>query len=263
MGIGSGDIGKGYSGTDQLHEGEGLTTNHNPLDLDGLQLWLDASDSSTITESGDDVSQWDDLSGGGNNATQSTGLDQPKTNTETINRLNAIDFDGTDHWMDGTALDVSTGVFSISIVFEPDSVTGTQGVFAIFKGTGDSRIRFETSGALVLVAAASSSGDLAARQTGSILVVDTPLLATAVYDGGLDHTNIKIYIDGVRQDNAGVNVGSFTGVTASTELYEVGARQGGILLLIGSIGEVIVTNTTWDDTIRQRVEQRLMSRWGL
>lgn len=40
-------------------------------------LWLEASDSSTITETGGLVSQWDDKSGNDNHATQGTAADQP------------------------------------------------------------------------------------------------------------------------------------------------------------------------------------------
>ena len=36
------------------------------LSGDNLQLWLDASDTSTITQSEGSVSQWDDKSGNGN-----------------------------------------------------------------------------------------------------------------------------------------------------------------------------------------------------
>lgn len=46
-------------------------------ELQGIQIWLDANDDSTITESGGDVSQWDDKSGLDNHATQVTAIDQP------------------------------------------------------------------------------------------------------------------------------------------------------------------------------------------
>ena len=46
-------------------------------DVDGLTLWLDAADSSSITHSSNAVSQWSDKSGNGNHATQSTSANQP------------------------------------------------------------------------------------------------------------------------------------------------------------------------------------------
>jgi hypothetical protein len=62
----------------------------SPGDL-SPQLWLDASDSSTITESSGSVSQWNNKGSLGN-FTQGTGASQPTTNASTLNSLNVIDF---------------------------------------------------------------------------------------------------------------------------------------------------------------------------
>lgn len=47
---------------------------------DGLIMWLDADDSSTIVLNGSTVSQWSDKSGSNNHATQSTAANQPAYN---------------------------------------------------------------------------------------------------------------------------------------------------------------------------------------
>ena len=75
-----------------------------PTDILGLQLWLDASDTDTITSSGGAVSQWDDKSGNSNNATQGTGSAQPTTGASTQNGENIIDFDGGDTFVLPSAL---------------------------------------------------------------------------------------------------------------------------------------------------------------
>ena len=69
-----------------------------PNKISGLKLWLDASDISTVSQSGGSVSEWGDKSGG-NNATQLTGVSQPTTGTRTISGLNVIDFDGVNDFM--------------------------------------------------------------------------------------------------------------------------------------------------------------------
>src|ERR1700748_1258223 len=57
----------------------------NPSDIAGLTLWLDASDSSTLTLNGTNVSQWNDKSGNGNNATQATMVSQPVYGAASLN----------------------------------------------------------------------------------------------------------------------------------------------------------------------------------
>lgn len=58
-----------------------------------LALWLDASDSSTITHSSNDITQWRDKSGNARHFSQTAGSGvQPKTNTTSQNGLNTVDF---------------------------------------------------------------------------------------------------------------------------------------------------------------------------
>jgi hypothetical protein len=56
-----------------------------PSQLSGLSLWLDAADSSTLTLSGSNVTQWNDKSGNGRHATQSTIANQPTLSGTLIN----------------------------------------------------------------------------------------------------------------------------------------------------------------------------------
>lgn len=49
----------------------------SPASVPNLELWLDGSNSSSITLNGSTVSQWSDISGKGRHATQSTAASQP------------------------------------------------------------------------------------------------------------------------------------------------------------------------------------------
>jgi hypothetical protein len=64
-----------------------------------LLLWLDADDNTTITHSSNAVSQWNDKSGNGNHATQSTASRQPTYNSSGTNGKSVIDFDGTSDFL--------------------------------------------------------------------------------------------------------------------------------------------------------------------
>ena len=69
-----------------------------PLDLSPT-LWVDASDTSTITEVAGAVSQIDDKSGNSRNFTQATAAAQPTTGANTQNGLNVLTFDGDGHFL--------------------------------------------------------------------------------------------------------------------------------------------------------------------
>lgn len=58
-------------------------------------LWLDASQSGTITHSGGLVSNWGDASGNGNDFSNTA--NKPVTNAASQNSLNIITFDGTQY----------------------------------------------------------------------------------------------------------------------------------------------------------------------
>jgi hypothetical protein len=74
-----------------------------PPPVSGYSLWLDASDTSTITSSSGAVSNWLDKSTNAYNFAQSTSTYKPTTGTRTINSKNVIDFDGTNDFLESTA----------------------------------------------------------------------------------------------------------------------------------------------------------------
>ena len=54
--------------------------------------WFDADDASTLTVSGSSISQWNDKSGNGYNATQTTGSAQPQLASSSFGSLPAVNF---------------------------------------------------------------------------------------------------------------------------------------------------------------------------
>ena len=73
-----------------------------PKKITGLQLWLDAADSSTIT-TGTGVSEWRDKSATGSKWVQATGNEQPATGTQTLNGKNVLVFDGSNDSLSASA----------------------------------------------------------------------------------------------------------------------------------------------------------------
>ncbi len=83
-----------------------------PSSLPDLKLWLDASDTSTITEVGGNVSQWDDKSGNSNHSTQPAGSYQPSTGINALNGKNILTF-SEDYMIFPSDINAST-VFCVS-----------------------------------------------------------------------------------------------------------------------------------------------------
>jgi hypothetical protein len=70
----------------------------SPDDIAGLEMWLDASDTGTITtgSGGTVVTGWVDKTGNGHNVGNGSGSsNRPQWNTRFLNGLNVIDFDRT------------------------------------------------------------------------------------------------------------------------------------------------------------------------
>ena len=87
-----------YSGNPGLQGG--VNSGFLPTNLTNLALWLDASDTASITHVAGAVSQWNDKSGNNNHALQSSAAAKPTTGTRTQNGLNVIDFDGSGDFID-------------------------------------------------------------------------------------------------------------------------------------------------------------------
>jgi hypothetical protein len=93
----------------------------SPLTVANCELWLDASDSSSVTLTSSAVSQWNDLSGNNRHATQGTANNRPAYSA-TVNGRNVITFDGTnDSLISGLASSVITGYVTMFCVCRPSS----------------------------------------------------------------------------------------------------------------------------------------------
>ena len=77
----------------------------SPAELANVRGWYDAADTTTISVSGNAVTQWNDKSTYGKNLTQSTAGSRPTSGVTTLNGKNVITFDGGDFLGASTASD--------------------------------------------------------------------------------------------------------------------------------------------------------------
>lgn len=110
-------------------------TDARPFDvsaLPGLCLWLEASRGVTRFDGGV-VAAWGDLSGNGNNATQSITYNRPTYTEQAIHRLPGIRFDKDATWgqflsiADAPSLRWGTGDFTLAVVARHDNDNGGGG----------------------------------------------------------------------------------------------------------------------------------------
>ena len=221
----------------------GVTT-WKPTAVD-TKLWLDASDASTITDSGGSVSQWDDKSGNSANATQGTGSKQPTTGTRTLNGLNVIDFDrATANNLEVSSLPYgTTDEFMIFVVGKLDTPLNYE---HFILGRGTDRCGIGLNGSFYRSFVDGNSYTTATNHS-----TNPSLLSLCVENG----TDADFLLNGASIDTQ-------TGTYSITSQQADIGSQTDTYFLDGYIAEIIITaHCTLID--RQRIEGYLAHKWGL
>lgn len=95
----------------------------DPSSISDLYLWLDASDTSTFTySSGSVVSQWNDKSANGYNATQATVASQP---TRVTSPSTGVDYDGSNDVLSTTASFDGAAFTIFSVIRDANMAAGS------------------------------------------------------------------------------------------------------------------------------------------
>jgi hypothetical protein len=230
-----------------------------PSDLPGLVLWLDASDSGTITATGSVVDTWTDKSANAASYGTLTGLGRPETGTRTINGLNALDFDGSQALSAPSILlvDATDGTCTTLAVALTDTIAGgTGGIFSQDPGGGGTRgqqyLR-RTGSALETVRIV---GSVVTDAAGTAIVVSTAFVASQVLTAS--GARVEAFIDGASN---GASAGSGANTTAAN-IPRVGVASTTAQRWDGLIGEIVQYDRALSDTDRQTVETYLATKWG-
>ena len=235
------------------------TATITPADISGLQLWLDGSDTSTITQSAGAVSQWNDKSGNGFHFTQATGANQPLTAADTINGRNVIKFDGAGDYLantDAGLMTIGQTANTLIIVFKFNVVpTGGQRIVA---GSQDGLstkwgfLRHPTSlkmqGVNYDYSGSSSTGSVAGDNVN-------PAKMQLTYDG---ISSITVKYNGVTDTGAGKNTLTHTSIKLGISPSAVSTES-----LNGSIAEIIAYNKALSAGEQSSIDNYLSSKWGV
>ena len=220
----------------------GLALQFSPLDLSPT-LWLDAADTSTITDSGGSVSAWADKSFNGHNLGQLSSTEQPITNSRTLNGLNVIDFVSQDFLTMDTLKTVNQP-FHVFMVAEADAIGSVQYLLDRHP-SGTNRVEFYYN-----------------ALTHMGLVAGTSL------NGGTPDTNphvIHLFLNGSSSETNidGVNEATGTTGTNSFDLMTLGSTYADTAHWDGAVAEVIVVEGSLTTQQIFETEQYLASKWGI
>ena len=224
--------------------------NFTPTAFSGCTLWLDAADSSSISTTSGNVTQWRDKSGNANHTTAGTG--QP-TYTAPF-----VVFGGSAQLI--LPLVFSTD-WSIFVVAKTTQTTGTSGQ-QWWAGAG-----------LFDAEVSSPVNDYGMSLVGGFLATGVGSSDTTIQSASAVNTGNLFIAEFLRTSSSGLMSNIVTGGTAVTTTGPTGARTGvtrislGALqtnlgYFIGSIAEVVAFNSVISDTQRQNVEGYLAWKWG-
>ena len=248
-----------------------LASGFNPKSIANLGLWLDASDTSSLTLNGSTVSEWRDLSGNGRHAVQASAALQPGATTRTQNGLRALEFDGSKSMLVHAAAIGITNLAAAAIARNVPGVTiiaacafdtnsGTQFLFNANTNTQASRCSIVmTAGNIVtggrrLNADSFASVGYAHNSNANIIsgVLDYANSDAFIYENGvLKNSSTSFQTAGNSEDGDSVSV-------------EIGSTGNGTTSrLDGFIGELLVFRRALTDDERLRVERYLGRKWGI
>lgn len=248
-------------------------------------LWLDAADSSTITESGGAVSQWADKSGNERNFTGS-GSTAPATGVSTQNNLNVLDFEG-DYLTSSSVVDTwsvlhNGSQYAVFFVFQAGITANPNIYYGLIGNNAGS-----TDGNAGVALWWDNRTSLSRSDELRFLVGNgsTNLETRKVFDGGsgtdavpantmgccgiqVDLTNATASSRALFRVNGSSVTGDNTQLSVPSEsepLYalQLGAIGNGVGLLTGKIAEVVIALGSLSELTPQTIEGYLAHKWDL
>jgi hypothetical protein len=236
-----------------------------PTDIAGCDLWLDASDSSTLfnaTTGGstpadnESVARWEDKSANANHATQTNASFRPDRRVSEVNGLDTIDFDGGNDELIG-ASDLTSRQSDAKTVFVvvAADVTGILIPFCLYNNIGTSSgqtgaITIEIGYRCITYTWLSSTP---VSTTGASMIS-----LTQASTGDL-HAAVSMWLDGTSVTRTTGTDGTLSDLSNPYVVGESGTGGN----YDGDLCEIIVYDTELSTTDRETVETYLANKWGI
>lgn len=242
--------------------------NFTPLSLQP-EVWLDASDSSTITLSGSSVTQWNDKSGNGRNVSQGTGLNQPTLTTSVVSGLNEIDFDGTNDSLQltnasGLLQNVAGATMYCARFSDGVGISEQKVIVFVSNGTNQAQTRLSISQFNSKSMAGGRRLDVNSFQfISSASNVNTTGYQVQTTLADYANSDLFLFINDILE-NSSLSFQT-DGNTSNTQplVFAVGGLDAASGFFNGRIGEVLIYNYVHTANQRQMVWEYLALKWGI
>ena len=255
--------------------GEALTV------TSGLQLWLDAADASTLfdaTTGGSlvaadgGVARWEDKSGNGRHATQSTAANRPARKTAIQGGLDVLRADGTNDFLQTSAFssNLVRSIFVVAISRETPQVD----TFAALVCQADGDFGSGDADPWLIGTTSAGTGASHDRLRGIIRnAANTDFIQNLVDTAFVTGTPfVTSYINngtGVFRFGASASTFPTAGLHATfTKTMSIFAQANdnstnSTNFWDGDIAEILIYSSALSDANRQAVENYLMAKWGI
>jgi hypothetical protein len=226
----------------------------NPRNIPGCALWLDAADRNTFTLTGSNISQWNDKSGNGRNATQSTAGNRPTYNS-TSNFVNFTRTSSQFMNLPDSTLPSGNSSYAYFVVCTWYQLADGHGII----GGGN----YGTTNQVFAARSINTTGQVVTYWWGNDLTssnnaysANTPVLLDFMYTAG---STRSIVVNGT------INVSDTPGTRSQgTGNNTIGRTYPALSeFLNGNIQEIVVYSNALTTSERQQVEGYLASKWGL
>lgn len=218
-------------------------------------LWLDASDSTTITTESGNVSQWNDKSGNDRHLSQSTSTNRPALTSAGQNGLNVITFDGSNDGLQGSFAAMSLTAQSS---FAVAKVSASSSFARIFSQATSTQADYASTGAYLPILAGNASNTIASFTNTEVGIASFSTGSFGILQSVHSGTAITNAVNGT----AVASVNHTLSLVASR--FSVGKTTGENQgYLNGVIAEVVVLPSAATLTTQQLIQGYLAHKWGL
>lgn len=240
------------------HQVSGGGGSWTPASLPGLLLWLSASQSGSVQQSGGNLTEWKDLSGNNYHATQISGT-APTYSATSFNGQPGVTFNASDltYCASANNIDVSsTTTLSYFVLGSVTSNSASHGRLLSFFVNSAGFDYLDPSCEMDVGGTPGTLGIAPATNTASFSL-STPYAFGAIYDGADAH----IYLNNVEQ---GTQTGFTNTLLGGSNYYALGSQIQSLSsisssYLDGTIAEVVITKNAISSANRSSLESYFTS----